>query len=74
MSSPGGQRDGGASEGAASEEPAPTARAKYLNNREAAEYLGLSVRTMNRYRVTGDGLPYYRLGGRVRYVRAELDQ
>ena len=29
---------------------------------------------MNRYRVTGDGPPYYRLGNRVRYVRAELDE
>ena len=56
----------------------PTEQAVYagglLNNREAAEYLGLSVRTMNRYRVTGDGPPYYRLGNRVRYVRAELDE
>ncbi len=71
---PGGAGDGGDSERGSSEETAPTTRAKYLNNREAAEYLGLSVRTMNRYRVTGDGPPYYRLGNRVRYVRAELDE
>ena len=74
MSTPGGAWDSGASERGSSEEAAPTTRAKYLNNREAAEYLGLSVRTMNRYRVTGDGPPYYRLGNRVRYVRAELDE
>jgi len=74
MTAPGGARDGGASERGSSEEAALTTRAKYLNNREAAEYLGLSVRTMNRYRVTGDGPPYYRLGNRVRYVRAELDE
>ena len=74
MTAPGGARDGGTSERGSSEEAALTTRAKYLNNREAAEYLGLSVRTMNRYRVTGDGPPYYRLGNRVRYVRAELDE
>ena len=74
MSSPGSARDGGASERRSSEDAAPTTESKYLNNREAAEYLGLSVRTMNRYRVTGDGPPYYRLGNRVRYVRAELDE
>ena len=51
-----------------------TPRTKYLNTREAAEYLGLSTRTMNRYRVTGDGPPFYRFGGCVRYVSAELDE
>ena len=73
-SSPARGRDDGASETGSPKGVAPTAQTKYLNNREAAEYLGLSVRTMNRYRVTGDGPPYYRLGGRVRYVRAELDE
>lgn len=62
MSSPGGPRDIGASERGSWDEAPPTTRAKYLNNREAAECLGLSLRTMNRYRVTGDGPPDYRLG------------
>ena len=73
-SSPARGRDGGTSEMGAPKDTAPTTQAKYLNNREAAEYLGLSVRTMNRYRVTGDGPPYYRLGGRVRYARDELNE
>ena len=49
-------------------------RTKYMNTREAPEFLGLSVRTMNRYRVTGDGPPFYHFGGCVRYVSAELDE
>ena len=56
------------------EETATTPRTKYLNTREAAEYLGLSTRTMGRYRVTGDGPPFYRFGGCVRYLRTELEE
>ena len=43
-------------------ETATTPWTKYLNTRVAAEYLGVSTRTMNRYRVTGDGPPFYRFG------------
>ena len=39
----------------------------YLSTREAAHYLGLSARTLNRYRVSGDGPVFHRFGGRVRY-------
>ena len=45
----------------------------YLNTVEAGRYLGLSHRTLRRYRVTGEGPLYYRLGGRVRYRRDDLD-
>ena len=45
----------------------------YLSVREAAEYLGLSPRTLDRYRVSGDGPVFYRFGGRVRYRREDLD-
>ena len=46
----------------------------YLSTREAACYLGLSVRTLNRYRVSGDGPVFHRFGGRaVRYRRDDLD-
>ena len=45
----------------------------YLSTREAAHYLGLSARTLNRYRVSGDGPVFHRFGGRVRYRRADLD-
>ena len=45
----------------------------YLTTREAAHYLGLSSRTLNRYRVSGDGPVFHRFGGRVRYRRDDLD-
>ena len=45
----------------------------YLNTVEAGRYLGLSHRTLRRYRVTGEGPVYFRFGGRVRYRRDDLD-
>ena len=46
---------------------------KYLSTRQAAEYLELSTRTLDRYRVSGGGPVFHRFGGRVRYLRADLD-
>ena len=46
---------------------------KYLSTREAADYLGLSARTLDRYRVSGEGPVFHRFGGRVRYLREDLD-
>ena len=46
----------------------------YLNTRAAAAYLGLSTRTLDRYRVSGDGPVFLRFGGRVRYLREDLDE
>ena len=45
----------------------------YLNTREAAAHLGLSTRTLDRYRVSGEGPVFLRFGGRVRYLREDLD-
>ena len=45
----------------------------YLSTREAAEWLGLSPRTLDRYRVTGDGPVFHRLGSRVRYLLADIE-
>ena len=45
----------------------------YLTTGEAARYLGLSGRTLKRYRVTGEGPVFHRFGGRVRYLRSDLD-
>ena len=45
----------------------------YLNTREAADHLGLSTRTLDRYRVSGDGPVFIKFGGRVRYLREDLD-
>ena len=50
-----------------------TEKINYLSTRGAAEYLGLSTRTLDRYRVSGDGPVFHRFGGRVRYLRADLD-
>ena len=47
---------------------------KYLDRTQAAAYLGLSRRTLIRYRVSGDGPMYLRFGNRVRYVREDLDE
>ena len=45
----------------------------YLDTRAAAAHLGLSHRTLDRYRVSGEGPEFYKLGTRVRYRLADLD-
>lgn len=41
--------------------------------KEAADFLGSSCRTLQRWRQTGEGPPYHRMGKRrVVYYRAEL--
>jgi excisionase family DNA binding protein len=54
-------------------EPAIGAFADMLDRQPAADYLGLSVPTLDRKRVNGDGPPYVKIGSRVRYRRADLD-
>ena len=49
---------------------APT---RYLSTRQAAALLGLSPRTLERYRVTGGGPPFLRYCNRVHYLRTDLD-
>ena len=44
-----------------------------LNAREAALCLGLSVSTLAKLRLTGEGPRYVRLGRRVLYDPADLD-
>ena len=46
---------------------------RYLNTRQAAGHLGLSTRTLDRFRVSGDGPVFLKFGGRVRYLREDLD-
>ena len=48
--------------------------ARYLDTREAARLLGLSNRTLDRYRVTGEGPVFHRFGTRIRYAQADLDE
>ena len=41
---------------------------------EAAVYLGNSARTLARWRSLGLGPSYIRVGGKVRYLRRDLDE
>ena len=45
----------------------------YLSTRQAAALLGLSPRTLERYRVTGGGPPFLTYCSRVHYLRSDLD-
>lgn len=44
-----------------------------MNEKEAAEVLRLSPRTLQSWRVSGGGPTYRKLGRAVRYDRAQLD-
>ena len=45
----------------------------FFNQNEAARYLRLSPRTLERHRVAGTGPRFTKLGRRVVYALAELD-
>lgn len=44
-----------------------------LNTREAALYVRLSKPTMERFRLSGEGAHYIKLGGAVRYRKVDLE-
>ena len=44
----------------------------YMNTVEAAAYLRLSPRTLERYRGIGKGPPFHRFGNRARYLRSRV--
>lgn len=44
-----------------------------MNTPEAARYVRLSKPTLERFRISGDGPAYVKLGGAVRYRKADLD-
>lgn len=46
---------------------------EYLSTTLAASFLGLSPRTLDRYRVTGEGPEFYRFGSRIRYRLEDLE-
>ena len=46
----------------------------FFDTRRAADYLALSHRTLDGYRVSGDGPAFHRFGNRVRYRRSDLDE
>ena len=66
--------------GVPSEEPGDAgdvdARAEehHLDTREAAAWLGLSPKTLERYRVSGEGPDFIRIGTRVRYLLEDLEK
>ena len=45
---------------------------RFLRTQEAARFLGLSPRTLEKHRVYGTGPVYRKLGGRVVYALADL--
>ena len=47
--------------------------ARYLRTHEAAQILGLSPRTLEKYRCHGSGPTFRKLGGRVVYLIDDLD-
>ena len=45
-----------------------------LTPKQAARYLNLSVSWLAKRRLAGDGPPYIKLGGAIRYAEASLQQ
>ena len=45
----------------------------YIRTRDAARYLSLSYRTLEKLRVTGLGPEYYKMGRAVVYAISDLD-
>jgi excisionase family DNA binding protein len=44
-----------------------------MNTKEAAGYVRLGKPTLERFRISGDGPAYVKLGSAVRYRRCDLD-
>ncbi|MCY3598065.1 MAG: helix-turn-helix domain-containing protein [Rhodospirillales bacterium] len=44
----------------------------FMTGRKAGQLLGLSHRTLDRYRATGRGPAWYKFGGAVRYRRSDV--
>jgi predicted DNA-binding transcriptional regulator AlpA len=47
---------------------------RYLRTPDAALHLGLSARTLEKHRCFGTGPVYRKLGGRIVYALADLDE
>ena len=45
---------------------------KFVNERKAADILGVAVHTLQNWRVTGRGPAYYKFEGAIRYATDEL--
>ena len=53
--------------------PHPTPTAQFMTNSQAAEFLKLSPKTLDRYRTTGEGPRFRKFGRRVVYATADLE-
>jgi predicted DNA-binding transcriptional regulator AlpA len=51
----------------------PMLNTDVMNTIEAARYVRLGKPTLDRFRLTGEGPRFAKLGGAVRYRRADLD-
>ena len=51
----------------------PTIPPRFLRTKEAAEFLSLSARTLEKHRTYGTGPAYRKLGGRVVYAVDDLE-
>ena len=56
------------------EEQESSLRRGFVDTYRAADYVGLSHRTMEKYRWTGGGPEYVKLGRRCLYKPSELDR
>lgn len=54
--------------------PAVGHEQRYLSTKQAAKYLGVSDRKLDRLRIEGGGPAYYKFGKSVRYRREDLDE
>ena len=59
--------------GSGSQPPQASVRTRFLRTVEAATYLGLSARTLEKHRTYGTGPIYRKLGNRVVYAIEELE-
>lgn len=53
--------------------PSGEIQAEIMTTAEAAQYCRLGKPTMERFRLTGEGAAYLKLGGAVRYRRTDLE-
>lgn len=51
-----------------------TNECRFLTSRQAAEYLGISIRTLEKGRSFGSGPRYRKFGRNVRYTTDDLDK
>lgn len=51
-----------------------TDQERWLTQQQAAAVLNTSITTLWRMRRSADGLPYYRLGGQIRYKLSEVEE